>query len=323
MPLVSAIIPVCNRARLVAEAVTSVLDQTHRLIEVVVVDDASDDGTPDQLRRLAARHPDIVRVVRRSRTGGPGAAREDGRRIARGSYIQYLDSDDRLHPTKFERQVAALERDPRLGLVYGDSEFVTVVGDRVRRRRTLRAPALDRGFPALLLGRPWRTVAPLYRRSVVDRAGLWLPIWNEEDWEYDARVCSLGIRVRSVEGVVGTEFRRVSGHLSGLTRHRRRCLASQAIARPRILRHAIKAGVATSSAEFQHAVRHLFLLARQCGSAGLTRVSASLLRDVVAWTVPTGRADVVLFRRLARMFGERPAGVAAASFDRARSLWRR
>lgn len=158
-PLVSTVIPVRNRPQLVVEAVASVLGQTHRPIEVVVVDDGSTDATPQALQDLHARYPDIVRVLRHATSRGPGAGRETGMRAAAGQYVQFLDSDDLLDPTKFERQVAALEGNPEWGLVIGDVEIRTV--GRLEPSSTIRkAPQLATGFPALLVARPWDTFAP-------------------------------------------------------------------------------------------------------------------------------------------------------------------
>ena len=80
--LVSTIIPVFNRPELVISAVESVLQQTYRPIEVIVVDDGSTDRTPDVLKRLAIEHDEVVVLTQENR--GPGAAREYGRQSARG-----------------------------------------------------------------------------------------------------------------------------------------------------------------------------------------------------------------------------------------------
>src|SRR5512143_4106165 len=93
--LVSTIIPVYNRQALLREAVASVLAQSYRPIEIIVVDDGSTDDTLAVCEELAGHRPDVVRTIRIS-NGGPGLAREAGRRFARGEFIQYLDSDDLL-----------------------------------------------------------------------------------------------------------------------------------------------------------------------------------------------------------------------------------
>jgi glycosyltransferase involved in cell wall biosynthesis len=104
--LVSTIIPVHNRPALLREAVASVLAQTYRPIEIIIVDDGSTDETGREAEALAEKYSEVHSIHRQN--GGPGAARETGRLAARGEFTQYLDSDDLLLPTKFELQVAGL-----------------------------------------------------------------------------------------------------------------------------------------------------------------------------------------------------------------------
>ena len=94
--LVSTIIPVHNRPSLLREAVASVLAQTYRPIEIIIVDDGSTDETGREAEALAECHSEVRAIHREN--GGPGAARETGRLAARGEFIQYLDSDDLLLP---------------------------------------------------------------------------------------------------------------------------------------------------------------------------------------------------------------------------------
>jgi glycosyltransferase involved in cell wall biosynthesis len=105
--VVSTIIPVHNRPQLLREAVESVLAQTYRAIEVIIVDDGSTDETGEVADTFAQQHADMVRAIHQE-NGGPGLAREAGRIVARGEFVQYLDSDDVLLPRKFELQVGAL-----------------------------------------------------------------------------------------------------------------------------------------------------------------------------------------------------------------------
>src|SRR5258708_33538471 len=115
--LVSTVIPVFNRASMLREAVASVLGQTYRPIEIVIVDDGSTDNTTEAAQGLAAGYPEI-RVIHQP-NAGVGQAREAGRLAARGDYIQHLDSDDLLLPGKFALQVAALEDRPQCRAGYG------------------------------------------------------------------------------------------------------------------------------------------------------------------------------------------------------------
>ncbi len=110
---ISVIIPVFNRPHLVDEAITSVLAQTYRDFEIVVVDDGSTDETPETLARFVRESPEsragagapLVRVLRVPHCGKPGAVRNRGAEEARGRLLAFLDSDDRWVPTKLEAQV--------------------------------------------------------------------------------------------------------------------------------------------------------------------------------------------------------------------------
>lgn len=102
-PLVSAIIPTFNRANLVGEAIDSVLYQTYRNVEVIVVDDGSTDDTLAALKRYGDR----IQVISQ-RNAGPAAARNHGIRRSHGELIAFLDSDDLWLPAKIERQVTLL-----------------------------------------------------------------------------------------------------------------------------------------------------------------------------------------------------------------------
>ena len=316
--LVSTVIPVWNGPRLVARAIDSVLAQDYRPIEVIVVDDGSDDDTAQVLQAMRGRHPAEIVVVVHEQAAGPGQARESGRARVRGEYVQYLDSDDVLAADKFRRQVAEFEADPTLDVVYGDVEEAWTDEHGVVRSEFKRLPSMERGFPSLLEAPPWHTFVPLYRRSVVDRAGPWLPLWNEEDWEYDGRIAALGARLAKVEGVVGTMHRSPTGHLSGGVPSAR-SLASCARARPQLLEHAILAGVPCESAAFQSAVRSMFHLARQCGAMGLAPESRALLRRVQEWSRPACPRDVRAYRWIARVLGTRAAGRLGQALDALRA----
>lgn len=102
-PLVSVVIPTWNRAREVPEAIASVLAQSYRPIEVIVVDDGSTDETPAVLDSYGG----AIRVIRQE-NAGVSAARNTGIRAAHGRFIAFLDSDDLWMPTKLERQVALM-----------------------------------------------------------------------------------------------------------------------------------------------------------------------------------------------------------------------
>lgn len=111
--LVSVVMPAYNAERYIARSIASVLEQTYRQLELVVIDDHSTDGTL-ALADAVARTDSRVRVVRLPCNGGVAAARNAGISAARGDYIAFLDSDDWWHPAKLDRQVALLKGGARI-----------------------------------------------------------------------------------------------------------------------------------------------------------------------------------------------------------------
>lgn len=98
-PLVSVYLPTRNRSGLVGRAIESVLGQDHREIELLVVDDASTDATPEVLARIAAADP-RVRLFRQAACGGAPAARNVALRAATGRYATGIDDDDEMLPQR-------------------------------------------------------------------------------------------------------------------------------------------------------------------------------------------------------------------------------
>lgn len=114
---VSVVIPAYNASRTIAETLQSAISQTHRNLEIVVVDDGSTDGTMAMIEALAATDRRILPI--RQANGGVAAARNAGIAASTGDFIAPLDADDLWHPAKIERQLQLfMDGDDRLGLVY-------------------------------------------------------------------------------------------------------------------------------------------------------------------------------------------------------------
>jgi len=108
-PLVSCIIPVFNGERFLAEALTSILGQTHQPLDIIVVDDGSTDGTAS----VAAEFGEKMRYVFQE-NAGPVVARNRGIQEARGEFIGFLDADDLWLERKLEKQLARFQQRPEL-----------------------------------------------------------------------------------------------------------------------------------------------------------------------------------------------------------------
>ena len=128
-PRVSVLMPVFNAARYLAPAVQSVLGQTFRDFEFLIVDDGSTDSSGEMLRGYAARDPRI-RLISRPNTGYVVALNEMLGR-ARGELVARMDADDISLRARFERQVGALTRDPGLVCVGGACEMIDSRGSRL------------------------------------------------------------------------------------------------------------------------------------------------------------------------------------------------
>jgi glycosyltransferase involved in cell wall biosynthesis len=116
MPKVSVIVPTFNRAECLSTAITSILNQTFTDLEIIVVDDASQDHTPDILRTFSAN---CIKYIRHERNKGGSAARNTGIVNASSDYIAFLDDDDEWLPDKLRKQVEVLDRSSAdIGAVY-------------------------------------------------------------------------------------------------------------------------------------------------------------------------------------------------------------
>lgn len=317
--LVSTIVPVHNRAGMLREGVASVLSQTYRPIEIIIVDDGSTDDTARVADELAQTNPQEVRVIHQSNTG-PGLAREAGRVAARGEFIQYLDSDDLLLPDKFEKQVAGLRAHPECGVSYGKTRFVEKgnLSEGAAWKRT--GQEILSMFPSFLESRWWGTSTPLYRRNVTDLAGSWVDLRNEEDWEYDCHVAAFNVRLHYVVDFVSAERAHDGNRLSAGGSKDPSKLKNRARAHALILGHARRAGIGEDAPEMQHFARELFLLSRQCGAAGLTLESKELFelaRDASGEARARG-LDFGLYAFLANVVGWSRAGKLACFSDRYR-----
>jgi glycosyltransferase involved in cell wall biosynthesis len=211
-----------------AEAIDSVLQQTYRPYELIVVDDGSTDETPS----VIARYQHQLRSIRLANSG-TAAARNAGVGISQGSYVAFLDSDDIWHREKIARQVACLEAEPQYGLC-----IVAIQNFWIEELRAERE-----AFANHELSRPqpgYNLCSTLIRRKVFDRIGFFdekLRMRNDREWFVKVRM--MGIRTAVLPEVMVQ--RRI--HFSNLTRRSAEqsmdelfAIASAAIARRNQLR---------------------------------------------------------------------------------------
>jgi glycosyltransferase involved in cell wall biosynthesis len=310
--LVSTIIPVFNRPQMIRKAVESVLGQTYRPIEIIIVDDGSTDETPKVLDELQTAHPKEITVLHKE-NGGPGLAREAGRLRAKGEYIQYLDSDDWLLPEKFTIQVKALRDRPECDIAYGISRLVDDQGNVLEDPSKWTGRKFDYLFPALLIDRWWHTHTPLYSRRISDLAGSW-PKQRPEDWDLEARMGTFKPKLVFCDTPVSCHRHhffdnRVSrGAMDDYLRDESWFL-------PRLYECAVKAGVPRNAWEMKHFSRWAFSLARRVGALGESRAAWNLL-ELSKKTASDPDYKLTLVGWAARLFGWRFTGRTVIFFEK-------
>jgi len=127
-PLVSVILPTYNRAHIVSKALQSVLAQTYRNFEVIVIDDGSTDNTKEIITNIACKDP-RVKYFRNNENKGPAGARNVGINLAKGELIAFIDDDVEWFSDKLERQVNLLQTLPEdYAVVYSGSYKIIGAG---------------------------------------------------------------------------------------------------------------------------------------------------------------------------------------------------
>jgi glycosyltransferase involved in cell wall biosynthesis len=212
MPTVSVIVPAYNVERYLAESIDSVLAQTYRDFEIVIVDDGSTDRTPAIAERYRREHPDRILVLS-PENRGPAGARNAALAAARGEVFALLDSDDTWFPTFLAAQMRILDENPGIDIVTGnafnlggpyDGQPVRPVDDR----RPL--PNLEE----ILRNEAAVFIMSLFRREVFDMTGGFDERFRtNEDYDFWIRAALAGFRFARNSTPLG-RYRRRANSLS-------------------------------------------------------------------------------------------------------------
>jgi glycosyltransferase involved in cell wall biosynthesis len=202
---VSCIVPAYNSAAFIAEALDSILAQSHPPFEVIV----ADDGSGDETASIARAHDDRVRVVAQP-TAGPGATRNLGFAHSRGEYVAFLDADDRWHPRKLERQLERFRARPGLELSVTNVQLFWADEDAAEAERYADHPRAQ-PVPG------YATTTLLARRVAFAHVGpLDTERWFTDATDWFVRARELGLEIELLEEVL--TFHRMHG--GNLTRRR-------------------------------------------------------------------------------------------------------
>jgi GT2 family glycosyltransferase len=180
-------------------AIQSALHQSYRLIEVIVVDNASSDATPYEVPR---RFGQVVRYIRQHHASCAGGYNR-GWHEASGEFIQFLNGDDFLAPNKIEKQVEVFRTAPYSDIVYSDVRcFQSFAG--VPQREDFNLKQYDDILAALINSDDEGAMMPLcmlFRRRVLEQVGDWDETLYVEDFDYLLRAAWAGFRFRYCPGI--------------------------------------------------------------------------------------------------------------------------
>lgn len=134
--LVSVIIPVYNAEKYISETIESVLNQTYQEIEIVIVDDCSNDKSRQIIENYAVNYSNIV-FHTQDKNYGAAVARNKALRIARGRYVAFLDSDDLWYPQKIERQLKFMKNN-NAPICFTSIEMIDEKNNLIKGKRDVR-----------------------------------------------------------------------------------------------------------------------------------------------------------------------------------------
>jgi glycosyltransferase EpsE len=199
---VSVVTTVFNGAPYPDRAIPSILAQTFTDFEWIIVDDGSQDGTPDLLRSVAQRDA-RVRVFSPGRLGITGAA-NFGLTQARGEIIARQDFDDISYPDRLQKQVAMLDANPKVGVVGG----YYILVDLNRNERYIRMVPTDHAsiVPAMAKSIPLANTVAMFRRQVWVDAGGYPDVADLEDQLLWLSAAKQGWQLANIPEVVGEHF---------------------------------------------------------------------------------------------------------------------
>lgn len=204
--MISVLMPAYNAERYLGEAIESVLAQTYRAFELIVIDDGSTDQTLAIAQQYAA-NDERVRVLSHANMG-MGDALNHAMEHARHEWIARLDADDRMKPQRLERQLACVQAQPALAVLSSLVAFIDVQGRTIGVSRSpfTRADAVTRAVQAnTLIG--FHHPAVLMRKSVVQATGGYRKAyWPSDDLDLWNRIVESG-HALLVQPEVLTEYR--------------------------------------------------------------------------------------------------------------------
>ena len=197
----SIIIPVHNRADLLAEAIDSVIAQGLDSYEIIICDDGSTENIEAACDTFKLPKEQLV-FSRTKESHGAQVARNRGLSLAQGEFIMFMDSDDAVAENGLAPLIEALQADAELQYAYGKVSRVNESLQKLPDDVPVGAAFPD--TPSEIAGYHWHTMGAIYRKSYLELVGPWnVEMTGSQDWEYQARVKLAGGKRKFVDSMVG------------------------------------------------------------------------------------------------------------------------
>lgn len=189
---ISVYIPSYNQKQYLIDAIESVLAQSLKPHQIIIVDDCSSDGSQELIAGYASRYSQLITPIYHRSNQGISRSRNDALQAVNGDYVTYVDGDDRFLPTKLEKEAKLLQENPHVQIAFSNYYYITVDGDRtgiwaekeIPPQGNIFRQAFAREFPR---GNLFRSELVAY--SCLKEIGFYddrLPIY--EDWDLKIRL---------------------------------------------------------------------------------------------------------------------------------------
>jgi len=213
---ISVIVPTYNRADLISETIESILDQTYKNFELIIVDDGSTDNTEEVIRKFKDNR---IKYIKTDNWGAPARPRNIGIKKAKGEYIAFCDDDDMWDKKKLEKQLPHFNSSKIVGVA---SDAILITDTPYYRKKNYGRSKLgyiDYHYMDILNGNPIITSSCIVKKKILDNVGLFdenKDFYFIEDWELWLRMARFGLFRVLEEPLISYLFSRKRGYQSSI-----------------------------------------------------------------------------------------------------------
>jgi glycosyltransferase involved in cell wall biosynthesis len=196
LPLVSIVVPCYNHERYVKETIDSIVNQTYKNIELIVIDDGSKDNSVEVIKKLADKY-NFTFIHRPNK--GLSATLNEGIKLSKGKYFCACASDDIYMLDKIEKQVEFMEANPEYGMCYTNVKIT----DGKKTVEHTRKKIGELTFENLLFNNQIFALSVMIKKDVFNTVGLYDESLYIEDWDMWLRIANAGYKIGFIEDYLG------------------------------------------------------------------------------------------------------------------------